>query len=122
MKKLVPALLLAVAVVATAATAEATGSWNQAYSLAVLCAGLIGALVEDGVEREQREQPHERHHQREPLAQHPIGAGLLEGGAPRLERAPLHEPASDQEEGHPQKETPARDPHGRPVPQPGVWV
>ena len=37
---------VATAVVATAATAEATGSWNQAYSLAVLCAGLIGALVE----------------------------------------------------------------------------
>ena len=37
---------IATAVVATAVTAEATGSWNQAYSLAVLCAFLIGALVE----------------------------------------------------------------------------
>ena len=37
---------VALAVVAAAATAEATGSWNEAYSLAVLCAGLIGALVE----------------------------------------------------------------------------
>ena len=37
---------VALAVVAVGATAEATGSWNEAYSLAVLCAGLIGALVE----------------------------------------------------------------------------
>lgn len=37
---------VALAVVVTGATADPTGSWNEAYSLAVLCAGLIGALVE----------------------------------------------------------------------------
>ncbi len=36
---------VAVAVVATAASAEATGSWGEVDSLAVLCAGLVGALV-----------------------------------------------------------------------------
>ena len=34
------------AVVATGSTAETTGSWDEAYSLAVLGAGLVGALVE----------------------------------------------------------------------------
>ena len=37
---------VALAVGVTGATADDTGSWGQAYSLAVLCAGLIGALVE----------------------------------------------------------------------------
>ena len=40
----VAAVALAVAV--TGGTAGATDSWNEAFSLAVLCAGLIGALVE----------------------------------------------------------------------------
>jgi signal transduction histidine kinase len=40
----VAAIALAFAV--TGATAASSGSWDEAFSLAVLCAGLIGALVE----------------------------------------------------------------------------
>jgi hypothetical protein len=71
---------------------------------------------------EEREQAHERHHQRQPLAQDAIGSRQRERRAPGLPGAPLHESSTHEEEGHPQKKTPARDPHGRLLQQARVRV
>jgi hypothetical protein len=72
-----------------------------------------------GEEREQGDEPRD---ERDPLRKQLIRARLPAGGAPGHEGAPRHPGAAHEEQGHPQKKTPARESHGRPLSQAGAAV